>query len=277
MKTRSSPEWVDYFRWNCTVAMRVPWHIGADLSDAERSAIAHSIRVFQLGESSEGRHLIGYAKRWAERSGDCAYLEAIRMLIAEEQRHAGALGRFMDLNGIMRIKRGCTDGVFRRLRNLFGSLEVSIAVLVTAEIIAKVYYPALREATHSTVLRTICELIEREEIIHVEFQTEQLARLRARRREPAIRVTHCLHRLLFYPTIVVVGFSHRPVLRRGGLSMIGFWSRCRREFRDAIRQMDPRERIGADSPRRFAHGWRSATARVGARGKKTRFVDLADL
>jgi hypothetical protein len=242
MKARSSQEWVQYFRWNCTVAMRIPWYIGADLTEVERRAIAHSIRVFQLGESSEGRNLMRYAKQWAERSGDGAYPEAIRMLIAEEQRHASALGRFMDLNGIARIKRGYTDGVFRRLRNLFGSLEVSIAVLVTAELIAKVYYPALRAATQSSVLRRTCELIEREEISHVEFQTEQLARLRSGRPGAVICATHWLQRLLFYLTIFVVGLSHRRALGCGGLSLGQFWLRCRREFLDAIVQMDPRKR-----------------------------------
>ena len=95
---RSTQEWVDYFRWNGSVAMRVPWHIGPDLSDAERAAIAHSIQMFQLGEHSEGRHLMRYAKEWADRTGDAAYPEAIRMLIVEEQRHASVLGRFMEIN-----------------------------------------------------------------------------------------------------------------------------------------------------------------------------------
>jgi hypothetical protein len=230
---------VDYFRWNGSVAMRVPWHIGPDLSDAERTAIAHSIQVFQLGENSEGRHLMCYAKKWAERTGDAAYPEAIRMLIVEEQRHAGVLARFMEINGIARIKRGCTDAVFRRTRNWGGSLELSISVLVTAEIIAKIYYPALGEATASTVLQTICEQIYREEIGHVEFQTEQLARIRAGRLPLGMWATRFLHRLLFYPTIMVVGLSHRVALRRGGLSLWRFASRCHHEFVRDLTAMEP--------------------------------------
>ncbi|MGA9721004.1 MAG: hypothetical protein WBQ86_00995 [Candidatus Binatus sp.] len=237
---RSTQNWVDHFRWNGSVAMRVPWHIGPDLSDEERAAIAHSIQTFQLGENSEGRHLMRYAKEWAGRTGDTAYPEAIRMLIVEEQRHAGVLGRFMEINGIARIERGCTDGVFRRARNLFGSLEVSISVLVTAEIIAKIYYPALSEATASIVLRAICEQIHREEIAHVEFQTEQLARIRVGRPVWGIWATRIFHRLLFYPTLTVVGLSHRIALRRGGLSLWQFFSRCHREFVRDLAAMGPR-------------------------------------
>jgi hypothetical protein len=189
---RSTQEWVDHFRWNGSVAMRVPWHIGPDLSDEERAAIAHSIQMFQLGENSEGRHLMRYAKEWSERTGDSAYPEAIRMLIVEEQRHASVLGRFMEINGIARIKRGCSDGIFWWARNLFGSLEVSISVLVSAEIIAKIYYPTLSKATASIVLRAICEQIHREEIEHVEFQTEQLTRIRVGRPAYGIRATRAV-------------------------------------------------------------------------------------
>jgi hypothetical protein len=238
---RSTQEWVDHFRWNGSVAMRVPWHIGPDLSDEERAAIAHSIQMFQLGENSEGRHLMRYAKEWAERTGDAAYPEAIRMLIVEEQRHAGVLARFMEINGIARIRCGWTDGIFRYARNLLGSLEVSISVLVTAEIIAKIYYPALREATASIVLRAICEQIHREEIAHVEFQTEQLARIRAGRSALAVWATRFSHRLLFYPTLMVVGLSHRMALHRGGLSFWQFLLRCHREFVRDLAAMEPLE------------------------------------
>jgi len=228
--------------------MRIPWQIGPDLSDPDRAAIAHSIKIFQLGESSEGRHLMRYAKDWAARSGDTAYPEAIRMLIGEEQRHAGVLGRFMEMNGIARLRRGSTDRIFWHARNMFSTLEISISVLVTAEIIAKVYYPALREATASIVLREICDQIHREEIAHVEFQTEQLARLRLRRPACGIWATRILHRMLFYPTVIVVSWSHRRALRRASLSPRQFFSQCRREFLRDLTAMTPmnsrqRERV----------------------------------
>ena len=246
MKTlskRTSEDWVDYFRGNGLVAMRVPWHLGTDLRPEERAAIAHSIRVFQLGESSEGYHLMRYARDWAAHSGDAAYTEAIRMLIAEEQRHSSVLARFMEMNGISKIKRGFSDQVFRRLRNIVGSLEISLGVLVTAEIIAKVYYPALSSATESRLLRAICEQIYQDEVAHVEFQTEQLAHIRAHRRALAIWATAFLHRVLFYGTAVVVGVSHRAVLRRSGLGFLSFFRECRREFLLDLAAIDTRNRI----------------------------------
>jgi len=269
---RTTQNWVDHFRWNGSVAMRVPWHIGPDLSDEERAAIAHSIQMFQLGENSEGRHLMRYAKEWADRTGDSTYPEAIRMLIVEEQRHAGVLGRFMEINGIARIKRGYSDGIFWWARNLFSSLEVSISVLVTAEIIAKIYYPALSEATASIVLRAICEQIHREEIAHVLFQTEQLARIRIGRPRYGIWATRFLHRLLFYPTLIVVGLSHRTALRRGGLSQWQFFARCHREFVRDLAAMAPagNSRLPSKQPAIETNAMRKASSSIRARFSKSR-------
>ena len=242
-ETRTSEEWVRYFRGNGFVAMRVPWHLGADLLAGEKTAIARSLGLFQLGESSEGRHLMEYARAWAQRSGDAAYPEAIRMLIAEEQRHADALARLMELNGIPQLARGLSDRIFRRLRNLAGSLEISISVLVTAEIIAKIYYPALYTATNSAVLRAICQQLYRDEAVHVVFQSEQLAKIRASRSAPEIWATAILHRILFYPTALLVALSHGAVIRRSGLRRLSFLWRCRCEFLADLAAMVPRNPI----------------------------------
>ena len=242
VQNESTQRWLSHFRRNARMLLPIPWEAGADLSPSEKAAITSSIQVFQLGETSEGRHLMSYARDWAERSGDEDYVHAIRSLIAEETRHAGELGRFMDLNGIDRIQRGWTDNVFRRLRNVVGTLEISIGVLVTAEIIAKVYYAALREATDSVVLRAICDQILRDEYKHVEFQTEQLAILRINRGAVLLWATLALHRILFAGTVIVVGWSHRRTLRRGGYSGRRFWVACMREFRGDLAAMNPRRR-----------------------------------
>jgi undecaprenyl diphosphate synthase len=235
---RSTREWLAYFRRNRTHLLPIPWHAGAEL-DVERRTIARSVQAFQLGEQSEGRHLMRYARRHAERTGDPDYVETTRLFIAEEQRHARDLGRFMAVNAIRTRERNWTDGVFRRLRNIAGTLEISIAVLVTAEIIAKVYYPALREATRSTVLRALCDQIVRDERAHVDFQTHQLARLRAGRSAALLLVTRALQRLLFLGTTLVVWLCHRPVFRRSGLGFAGFSRTCWTEFGADLAAMEP--------------------------------------
>src|SRR5436190_1415789 len=146
--------------------MAVPWEAGAELTSDERDAITNSVQIFQLGESSEGRHLFRRSKEWAQCNADPAYVEAMMLFIKEEQRHAAELGRFLRMHDIPLLQKTFTDTVFRRLRRPVG-LEGSICILVTAEIIAKVYYAALREATGSRVLRRLCDQILRDEVEHV--------------------------------------------------------------------------------------------------------------
>ncbi|MDK1029205.1 MAG: hypothetical protein QGM50_05175 [Anaerolineae bacterium] len=135
---RTSLEWKGYYEVNSCSILKLPWEIGQELSQQEQLAIAASVQDFQKGESSEVRHLIRAAKNYADQSGDYEYVQAIRLFIAEEQRHAKNLGRFLEANGITLAERSYSGKVFRASRQAFASLEISISVLITAEIIAKV-------------------------------------------------------------------------------------------------------------------------------------------
>lgn len=230
----SSLEWRLYYEENARSLLEIPWQLGPDLLPTEKAAIAQSLKEFQAGESSEGKHLFRYAQEYAERTGDQEYVSTIRLFIAEEQRHARDLGRFLVLNNIPLVRTTFTDRVFRKLRNLSSGLEISIAVLITAEIIAKVYYVVLREATQSAILRRLCKQILHDELSHVQFQAEQLAKLRVARRWLGSAATMGLQRFLFLGTTLVVWFFHRKAIRRGGLSLRGWWLSCWREFNDAF-------------------------------------------
>src|SRR5919197_823313 len=116
---RSSSQWLAYFRSNAERLLELPWDGGAQLGPGELEAVAESVREFQLGESSDGRRSLAIARAYAERTGAWGY------------------------------------AVFRQLRRAL-NLEMLISVLLTVELIAKVYYRALRQATASPLLRRIC-------------------------------------------------------------------------------------------------------------------------
>src|SRR5258706_9061758 len=231
---KTSLEWRIYYEENASLLLEIPWQIGREVTDEERKAITTSVQDFQAGESSEGRHLFQYSKAYAEQTGDYEYIEAIRLFIAEEQRHARDLTHFLQINEIPLVKTTFTDGVFRRLRQILGNLEISIAVLVTAEIIAIVYYTALRDATNSQVLQTLCKQILQDEVRHVEFQAEQLGKLRAKRHWLLLAATNGLQRFLFWGTGFVVWLFHGRVFRKSGYSFTRFWKYCWGEFNKAF-------------------------------------------
>ena len=238
----TSDEWREYFHQNAGALLPIPWEMGVSLTDGERAAIAASVQEFQLGESSEGKHFQGLAREYAQRTGDDEYVFALRLFIGEEHRHARDLGRVLDLAGIPRIGHTWPDAVFRWLRHRAG-LELSVAVLVTAEIIAKVYYAALREATTSVVLRTLCDQILYDEVRHVRFQCERLAILRAHRTRLGVWLRGSLQRWFFAGTCGVVWWKHRRALRAGGFGLRKFRRAARGEMAEAVALMDPRNYV----------------------------------
>src|SRR4051812_36690311 len=69
-RPRTSAGWVAAFRENAARPRPVPWACGAGVTPAELAAIARSLQAWQLGETSEGRHLRAAAARYAARAGD---------------------------------------------------------------------------------------------------------------------------------------------------------------------------------------------------------------
>lgn len=245
----TSKEWHQYYQHNANCVLDIPWQLGAELTADEIADISASLREFQAGESSEGKHLYRNAQLYADRTGDRDYVSAIGLFIAEEQRHARDLGRFLKLNGIPLVQTTFTDRVFRRMRGITRSLEISIAVLITAEIIAKPHYAAIRNATNSTILRRICDQLLRDEVRHVEFQAERLAILRAGRGRFRKTITAALQRFLFLGTVLIVWLLHRRALRRGEVSFLSWWQDNWREFNSAFAAKVSEPGLCASNPR----------------------------
>lgn len=218
--------WVDYFELNGNNLLEVPWHLEETISDVEWKTIAGSIRIFQLGENSEGNTLISLTRRFALRQQDAGLEDAMKRFIKEEQRHARWLGRFMDQVQIPRASRHWSDHVFRHLRRLW-NLEVSLAVLLTAELVARVYYHALYRATSSGILRPICRQLLRDEVFHVYFHTHLLRKIRNQRLPVLNSIWNALYRLFHAGTLLIVWGGHSAVLKRGGFSFVKFWRASR--------------------------------------------------
>ena len=236
----SSARWCAYYRANGKKLLDLPWEGEIRLTEAERATITKSVQDFQLGESSDGRNLIRAAREYAAASGDVDYPEAIRLFIAEEQRHSGDLGRFLTKAGIPLLTRTWTDTIFRWLRRLAG-LELFLTVLVTAEMIGKVYYKALRKATGCPLLRRLCEQLLRDEMKHIRFHVERLALMRRDRPRWKVIWAQAWHRFLFGGTCLVVWWKHRPVFKAGGYRFRRFWDEAWSEINAAQRPIDPRD------------------------------------
>jgi hypothetical protein len=198
-----------------------------------------SLREFQQGEGLEGRHFFRCVGAYAERTGDRDYVEAHKLFMAEEKRHAHMLARLLERTGV----RLLTERSF--LNHLFcwigsrGRLELSLAIILMVEVCSQTYYGFIRKASHSPVLLQVCSQILHDEMFHVRFQCETLARLRRGRRGWLLMITGWLERLLFVGAGLACWWGHRRALRRGGASFLGFWRQARLHLHHALKLKDP--------------------------------------
>jgi hypothetical protein len=221
--------WHRYFL-SQTQEPRFPWRTSDPLTPAEKRLAQYALQQFQLGEGSDGRGFLSRAESDSRVNTDPNFHSALRLFIAEEQRHSRWLGQFLDREEIPRIERSALDGVFRRLRKLAG-LELCVMVLVTAEVLAIPFYQALRDATGCQLLKRLCERILCDEAAHLQFQATTLFALR-RDYSTWRRAWHTLvHRAILHSTVAVVWIEFGDVFRAGGYSIAKVWTEALREMR----------------------------------------------
>jgi hypothetical protein len=226
--TTASDHWIDYFHRNA-LEPDLPWNDGTSLSGAERWAVVRSIQQFQLGEGASGARLLRFAHHFCERTGNAAFLAALKLFLKEEQRHSEILRRFLVHERVPCLPRHWVHGIFRWLRGLAG-LEPCLKVLVTAEILAKPYYAALRDATRSRLLGSICQRILEDESAHLRFQAFAIRQLQQSRPAFLNLFIKMLHVAFLLGTATVVWVEHRRVFQSAGRTMHQFWAEALREF-----------------------------------------------
>ncbi len=228
---RTNQEWLKYFEVNSKNQLVLTAQ-DVKLTDGEKDRITASIQAFQIGEASEGKCLRNKARAYAENSDEKAYPELVNYLIREENRHSAYLGHFMRLHGIAIKKSNWTDAAFRFIRNVF-NLEVSIRVLVTAELIAVKYYAALAEATGSPFLKTISARMLDEEAEHIRFQMQTIHKINMLKHPLFTALSDIMHALLLMFTMVIVWREHKAVLE-AKFTFNSFYSETYDLFREAM-------------------------------------------
>ena len=239
---RRSRFWISHFTHSASHPPNLDYSAPGQLTNAENQSISSSIQKFQLGEGSDGYHLILAAARYGEEFNDPDYLTAIRLFIKEEQRHSHDLGRFMNAENIPHIHATYTDWIFRRIRRFGNSLEGMLRTLLVAETIALVYYSALRDATRSTLLKQICERILEDEAHHLQFQTERLAILSRYRSSLRNLFATCAHIGLYTGAVGVVWLDHRKVFQSGGYGLARYVRSCFHEFSEVLAAIERQQR-----------------------------------
>ena len=214
-----------YFQANQGHYENLAWDDPHQLTAHELRAVRASLQTFQRGESSEGHYL--YAR--ARQLGDPEYLAAMRLFIKEEQTHAAVLGRFLDQQGIPRLRGHWLDAVFRGLRRVLG-LEHTLRVLLVAEVVAAVYYRVLFSATYSGLLQQICRRIMLDEVMHLNFQCFTLRHLSAGRGGVGSWLRRLAYRALMAGAALAAYATSRATFRAGGYGLLSFGAAIAAEY-----------------------------------------------
>lgn len=250
--------WRHYFLRQQGTLLAIPWERSPHLTPEERALVAPSLREFQQGEGLEGGHFFSCVAAYGKETGDMDYVEAHRLFMTEEKRHARDLARFLRQEGIPLLERPSRWNETFCWLGSRGGLETTLAIILMVEVIAQTYYAALRGATRSTVLRRLCEQILRDEKSHVRFQAERLAILRRKRSRLGLFFNHGLDFFMFLGAGLACWMGHRRLLRASGFGFFRFWAEARCKLREAWKQKDPRnytwaglELIAIDVQERF--------------------------
>ncbi len=230
----TSQYWINHFKANA-LELRVNWQIKPALTPTEIDTITSSLQAWQLGETSEGKHLIAAATRYAYKIGDLAYIDAVKLFIKEEQKHGNNLGLYLDAINVPRIKRDWGDSLFRKVRYYNTSMELWTLAVIVVESTAQIFYQALKDATDCKLLKQICTDILIDEAYHITFQTERLAIIFNNKREFSRWWRVAAYKYFFIATSSLVWFAHRRLFKAGGNTFASYRKKMERKYVKTIK------------------------------------------
>lgn len=229
--------WINHFAENAKRSdeLELPTDPCA-LPEEIRRPLARSIAIFQLGESGGGTRIRRYVQGMAPAEHFRGYQRAVDLFIAEEQGHAALLAKVVEhLRGTL-LRKQWSNSVFRWMRNLV-NVEFNIQVLLTAELIAEVYYGTLLLRTPDETVRTMARKVVRDEVKHLAFQraflSERLAEFSPRLRRAWALQFKAIHWL----TTLVVAWDHGDCLRALGVTQRAWRLRCADALADFERRL----------------------------------------
>lgn len=211
----TSSQWIKHFEVNAR-QKRVNWNVLPAITKDELNVILPSLQAWQLGETSEGKHLIAASEKYASKISDPVYVDAVKLFIKEEQKHGHNLGCYLDSIGQPRIKYNWGDTLFRKVRYFNTSMELWTLAVIVVESTAQIFYQALKDATKCELLKSICTDILIDEAYHIAFQTDRLAIIYGAKNNFSRAWRKIFYKYFFYFTSSLVWLAHKKIFKAGG-------------------------------------------------------------
>lgn len=226
--------WQNHFKHNLTV-QRVDWSVKPSITETEKANIIISLKAWQLGETSDGKHLLSAATKYSIKVNEPAYPYAVQLFIKEEQKHGSNLGKYLDSIGEERITQNWGDTLFRKIRYFNTNMELWTITVIIVESAAQIFYQALHDATQCTLLKAICSDILIDEAHHIKFQNERLHTIFKQKGFYNKAISVGLYGLLFFGTIHAIWFGHKKAFRAGGIDKKVFMQKMYYKFFSSLK------------------------------------------
>lgn len=242
MKISTSEFWYKHFCSKLNIE-KINWLQKPELSEIEKSNILDSLKAWQLGETSDGSHLLKAATKYSDKINDSYYPEAIKLFIKEEQKHGNNLGKYLDLIGEKRVKKDWGDSLFRKIRYYNTNMELWTLAVITVESTAQIFYQSLKDATKCNLLKEICTDILFDEAFHIQFQLERMSIIYFSKNNFNRFIAFRLYTLFYFITISVVWFAHSNVFKAGNNGFFRYFKKMRYKYAKTFGKMKSWKRI----------------------------------
>jgi len=233
---KNSNYWIGHFKANA-LEKRINWNLKPNITPAEMCTILPSLQAWQLGETSEGKHLIAASTKYAHAIGDLPYIEAVKLFIKEEQKHGNNLGMYLDRIGQPRVTKNWGDSLFRRVRYFNTNMETWTLAVVVVESTAQIFYQSLKDATNCELLKQICNDILIDEAYHITFQTERLAIIYDSKNSFSKAWRRIVYKYFFYMTATLVWIGHRKLFKAGGNSFDSYSRKMEHKYMRTLKKI----------------------------------------
>jgi hypothetical protein len=233
---KNSNYWIGHFKANA-LEKRINWDLKPNITPAEMCTILPSLQAWQLGETSEGKHLIAASTKYAHAIGDLPYIDAVKLFIKEEQKHGNNLGMYLDRIGQPRVTKNWGDSLFRRVRYFNTNMETWTLAVVVVESTAQIFYQSLKDATNCDLLKQICNDILIDEAYHITFQTERLAIIYDGKNNFSKAWRRIFYKYFFYMTATLVWIGHRKLFKAGGNSFDSYSRTMEHKYLKTLRKI----------------------------------------
>lgn len=244
---KTSQTWIEHFSSNIKI-QRIDWQLQPSLTNGEKKNILSAMKAWQLGETSDGSHLLKASKKYSGKIGDSYYLRAVELFIKEEQKHGNNLGKYLDEIGETKLQKNWADTLFRKVRYFNSSMELWTLAVITVESTAQVFYQALKDATGCNLLKQICTDILIDEAFHIDFQLERFLLIHEDKKAISKFLSYYLYKSFYYFTINLVWFAYRKCFKAGNISYPKYRKKMSLKFEKTIGKLKSLPSLSKASP-----------------------------